>query len=298
MDFLRSTGLVCLFFACISSIVTPLHAEIPVMKFVYMENYAPFTFKNEHGKVIGIQPEIVQYIADQLGITVIHELYPWARSQSMVELGDADAMLTTPTAARFKYAIFAKEETCPNIWNLFVRKGDIKIENRIPTLKNLEDLKQFELIDFIGNGWTKAFMKKTDGFTNIRYVPDPGKLSLMLANGRGDMIISSSTLMNYHAIQHGIEGRIAEYNINWPWTRFHQVIQISRKSPWAKNGVIKAIDEVTRKMKKDGVYMKILKKYKSKVAEGYKFESQLDDSYLTKHGFYDDYDAMPDYKIK
>jgi len=289
---------VVLFFISTSAVVTPLHAEKPIMKFVYMENYASFCFRNEQGDVIGIQPEIVQYIADQLDITVVHELYPWGRSQLMVENGEADAMLTTPTPARFKYAIFAKEETCPNIWNLFVRKGNLRIENRISTLNNLEDLKNFELIDFIGNGWTKAFMKKADGFTNINYVRDPGKLSLMLANGRGDMVISSSSLMNYHAAQQGIEEQISEYDINWPWTRFHQVIQISRKSQWAKTGVIKAIDKITRKMKKDGVYMKILKKYKSKVAMGYKFETQLNDSYLTQHKFYDDYDAMQDYKIE
>ncbi len=74
---------------------------------------------------------------------------------------------TTPTSARFEYAVFAKEETCPNIWNLFIRKRDERMAKRIATLKSLEDLKACALTDFIGNGWTKAFMKESDGFANI-----------------------------------------------------------------------------------------------------------------------------------
>jgi polar amino acid transport system substrate-binding protein len=261
-----------------------------------MKNYAPFCFENQNGKISGIQPEIVQYIADKLNIKVKHELYPWGRSQIKVKHGHADAMLTTPTPERFEYAIFAKEETCPQIWNLFIRKNDIKMKKAIPSINSLKDLKQYNLIDFIGNGWTQTFMKKSDGFTNIHFVPDPASISLMLVKNRGDLVISSSTLINYHSKNQGIRDQLKEYQINWPWTRFHQVIQVSRKSPWAKTGIIKAIDEATRKMKEEGVYMEILKKYNSPVADGYSFKSQLDDSYIEKHGFYKDYENLPEYQ--
>jgi polar amino acid transport system substrate-binding protein len=282
-------------FFCINFIAASVYAEMAVMKFVYMENYAPFSFRDENGEIIGIQPEIVQKIVDQLGIKVVHGLYPWERSQEMVKAGKADAMLTTPTATRFKYAMFAKEETCPHIWNLFIRKGNKRMANLIPTFKGIEDLKNIKMIDFIGNGWTKVFMKKSDGFTNLHFVADPGVISLMLVKGRGDLVISSSSLMNYHAERHGIREKLVEYDIDWPWTRFHEVIQISRKSPWAQTGVIKAMDKVAIKIKKEGVYMEILKKYHSKIAKGYIFKSQLDDNYLTKHGFYTEYDNMPSY---
>ncbi|MCP4117643.1 MAG: amino acid ABC transporter substrate-binding protein [Desulfobacteraceae bacterium] len=297
MDNMRRIGLIGVFFFCMNIISVPLYAKMPVMKFVYMVNYAPFSFYDENGEVIGMQPEIVQSIADRLGIEVVHELYPWERSQQMVKAGKADAMLTTPTVKRFEYAVFAKEETCPHIWNLFIRKGDERMAKLIPTFKGIEDLKKIKLIDFIGNGWTKVFMKKSDGFTNIHSVADPGVISLMLAKGRGDLVISSSSLMNYHAARHGIREQLAEYDIDWPWTRFHLVIQISRKSPWSQTGVIKAMDEVTRKIKEEGVYLQILKKYKSKIAEGYIFKSQLNDNYLTKHGFYADYDKMPKFSL-
>ena len=82
MDTLRKTILIGVLFIGLNIIGTPLYAESPEMTFVYMENYAPFCFNGANGNVIGIQPEIVQYIADKLDIKVVHKLYPWERSQS------------------------------------------------------------------------------------------------------------------------------------------------------------------------------------------------------------------------
>ena len=281
------------------SLSFPARGEMPVtLRFVYMEDYAPYCFRSEDGKVIGIQPEIVDDLARRLGIRVEHQLYPWKRSQSLVQQGLADAMLTTPTASRFEYAIFAREETTPNIWNLFIRKGDSRMARAVTALQGLDDLKQYRLLDFLGNGWTETFMKPEDGFTNIEFMNNPAALSLMLANGRGDVVLTSSTVMNYHARQQGVLDKLQEVDIDWHWTRFHQVIQISRASPWAQTGIIKGLDQATRDMKADGTYLRILRKYGSRVADGYPFVSQLDESYLARHGFYAYYDKLPPWPAK
>lgn len=273
------------------------YGEVPqTLRFVYMEDYAPFCFRDVNGKVIGIQPEIVDDLARRLGIRVEHSLYPWKRSQALVQQGLADAMLTTPTASRFQYAVFTREETTPNLWNLFIRKGDTRMEKAVEGFRQLEDVKPYRLLDFLGNGWTQAFMKPEQGYTNIDFIPNPASLSVMLANGRGDLVLTSSTVMNYHARNQGVADQIKEIDINWHWTRFHQVIQISRASPWAKTGIIKGLDNAARAMKEDGTYRRILKKYGSRVADGYPFVSQLDEAYLEKNGFYADYDTLPEWQ--
>lgn len=269
--------------------------ELPMLRFVYMENYAPFCFRDENGRVAGIQPEIVQALANRLGMRVVHQLFPWKRAQRMVELGQADAMLTTPTAERFRYAVFAREETTPNLWNIFVRAEDERMNGLVPGFRSLEDLKPYRLLDFQGNGWTHAFMKPEDGFTNIEFVASPALLPRMLVSGRGDLVLMSSAVMNYHARKQGLSDKIREYDIDWTWTRFHQVIQVSRKSPWANTALIKALDQATREIKAEGIYQEILRKYGSRVGEGYPFRSQLDDAYLKSLGFYEDYETLPEY---
>lgn len=272
----------------------PGHAqEPPALRFVYMENYAPFCFR-ENGKIVGIQPEIVDYLASQLNLRVEHALHPWNRSQAMVQWGEADAMLTTPTAERFAYALFAREETTPNFWHLFYRKNDARMASLVGSFRGLEDLKPYRLIDFLGNGWTARFMSEAQGFTNITFIDDPSRLPLLLVRGRGDLVLSSSALMNYHAKKAGLRDQLRERDLDWPFTRFHQVIQVSRKSPWAKTGLIKALDQATRQMKKDGVYQRILLKYQSPAGSGAPFESDLDAAWLAAQGFYAHYDDLPE----
>lgn len=276
--------------------VSVLACAEPRMTFVYMTNYAPFSFENEQGEVTGIQPEVVENLAKRLGIKVRHELHPWNRSQQLVRQGKVDAMLTTPTAARHEYAVFAREETTPNLWNLFVRKGNTAIIEQLPGLNGLDDLKRFRLLDFLGNGWTKLFMKPSDGFNQIHFLPDPSRLPLMLARGRGDLVITSSEVMNYHANEQGVIDKIEEFDIDWQFTRFHQVIQVSRQSPWLDQGIIKGLDRATREMKVDGDYMAILNKYHSRVGRGYPFKSQLDEAYVQDNGFYENYDTYPEFR--
>lgn len=265
--------------------------ERPVIKWVYMADAAPINWQ-ENGVAKGIEVEIVQQICDNLGITVIHEFYPWKRAQEYVKSGEADGMMTTPTTTRFEYAVFGKELAVPEYWNLFIKKGNTKIAEQIPTLKSIEDLKRFRLIDFLGNGWSEAYMK--EGYT-IGKVPRIDQIPSMLAFGREEISIMSSTWMNWWAENKGISDQIEEYEINWPMTRFHFVLMLSRKSPWVEKGLIRAMDEELKKMKASGQWQEILRKYKNAHGFGKPFQSHLDDAYLTAKGFYADYDTYPIY---
>lgn len=192
---LLTAALIVSFGMCASGIVQlageqmAFAAERPVIKWVYMADAAPINWQ-ENGVAKGIEVEIVQQICDNLGITVIHKFYPWLRAQEMVKSGDADGMMTTPTPTRFEYAVFGKELAVPEYWNLFIKKGNTNIAEQIPLLKSIEDLKRFRLLDFLGNGWSEAYMK--EGYT-ISKVPRIEQIPVMLAAGREDLSIMSST---------------------------------------------------------------------------------------------------------
>ena len=261
---------------------------------VYMTDAAPCNWV-EDGVVKGIEPEIVQYVCDRLGIKVVHEFSPWLRAKERVRSGQAEAMPTTPTVERFKYAGFGKENLLPNYWNLFIRKGDTAMAAKVKTFTRLEDLKPYRLVDFAGNGWSAAFMKKENGY-NIRYVTRIEQLPVMLALGRTDILINSSSWINWWAEKKGVADRIAEYDVDWPWTRFHFVFMVSRRSPWVKKGLVRAFDREIRKMKEEGVWQAILRKYKNPHGLGKPFTSTLDAEYEQQGGFYTDYDKYPVYR--
>lgn len=264
--------------------------EQPTLTFVYWENAEPFCWE-DNGVAKGIEVETAEKTLSALGIKVIHKFYPWARAQKMVENGEADMMMTTPSDSRFKYAIFGKEITMPNYWTIYVKKGNTELKKKAESFTKLEDLKPYRLADFNGNGWQAAYMKPEDGYNIAVQVYSMEMVPQALANGRVDMIINSENAMDWWANKLGISDQIEKVNVVLPLTRFHFVGMVSRKSPWAEKGIIRAFDESLKKLKKSGEWVKILKKYKDPYGSGKPFKTQIDDS-----KFFTEYNTYPIYK--
>ena len=55
---------------------------------------------------MGLQPEIAEQVTARLGLKAEHGFYPWARANDMIRTGEADVFITTPTPARFAFAVF------------------------------------------------------------------------------------------------------------------------------------------------------------------------------------------------
>lgn len=264
-------------------------AEPPPLTVVFMEGLEPLCWE-ENGKPMGEQPEIAQYVINKLGIKAKILFLPWARAQAMVQSGEADLMMTTPNKQRFEYAVFGKEMTTPNYWNIFVKKEKVDLLAKAKKFEKLEDLKPYSVLDFIGNGWTGAFMKEADGY-KIDKAPKMEQVMLKLAEGRGDLTINSSTSVNWFMHKLKLTDKIEEVDIVAPGTRFHMTFQVSRKSPWVEKGLVRALDNELKKMKESGEWLKVLKKYKDPYAEGRPFKSLI-----ATDDFYKDYDSYPVYK--
>lgn len=263
-------------------------SEIPELTVVFAEGLEPLCWE-ENGIAKGEQPEIAQYVIKKLGIKAKYLFLPWVRAQKMVEQGEADLMMTTPNRDRFKYALFGKEMTTPNYWNIFIYKNNISMIRKARKFKKLEDLKPYTVLDFFGNGWTEVYMKRGDGY---KIVPAPRMENLvkMLIYGRADLTITSSTSMNWFLHKLKMTEIVEEIDLITPETRFHMTFQLSRKSEWVKKGLIRALDRELRKMKDSGEWIKILRKYKDPYCTGRPFKSMLN-----TEDFYKDYEKYPVY---
>ena len=143
-------------------------------------------------------------------------------------------------------------------------------------------------------GWI-LFLLVRGGFS-IFEVARLEQIPLMLAYGRADLVINSSSWINWWAEKKGVQDQIQEYDFNWPWTRFHFVFMLSKKSNWVEKGLTRTLDEEEKKMKNAGVWHNLLKKYKNPHGFGKPFTSHIDEKYEQKYGFYTDYDNYPIYK--
>lgn len=255
---------------------------------VFAEGLEPLCWEQD-GKPMGIQPEIAQYVLSKLNVDAKFVFLPWMRAQSMVKSGEADVMMTTPSKARFEFAVFGKEMTTPNSWNVFVQKKNLSVIAQAQKLVHLEDLKQFKVLDFVGNGWTAAYMPQAQGY-QIVSAPNMEQLVKMLAVGRGDLTINSSTSMRWFLHKLNLKDQIEEVDMALPGTRFHMTFQVSRKSKWVERGLVKALDNELKKMKDSGEWINVLRKYRDPYASGRPFKSEL-----ITDGFYTDYANYPSY---
>jgi polar amino acid transport system substrate-binding protein len=263
--------------------------DAPPLTVVFAEGLEPLCWE-ENGKPMGEQPEIAEYVLSRLGIKARYLFLPWPRAQKLIERGDADLMMTTPSKARFELAAFGKEMTTPNYWNIFVRKGDTATIEKARAFKNLDDLKGFTILDFSGNGWTEAYMKRSEGF-RIDTSAKMEQLVQILVRGRGDLTINSATAVNWFLQKLNLADQVEEIDLAIPATRFQMTFQVSRKSPWFEKGLVRALDIELKKMKDSGEWLKVLQKYRDPYASGRPFESRP-----VSDDFYRDYDRYTVYK--
>lgn len=245
----------------------------------------------EKGEAKGLEVEIVERCLNNLGIEVKHEFHPWARAQKLVEDGLVDGMMTTPNDTRFEYSIFGKEISLVNYWNIFVKSTNKELIEEAQKITELEELKNYTLTDFIGNGWSATFMKEEDGY-NIQRVARLEQLPLMITNDRVQMMINSSNWINWWSKKQGVRDKLTEIDCeDIYFTRFHFVFMLSRKSPWVDKGLIRAMDIELQKMKESGEWHEILRKYEDPHGFGKPFTTELN----TAH-YYIDYDNYPIYQ--
>ncbi len=224
-----------------------------VMKFGFAETSPPYVWE-ENGKMQGIMIDIAdEAIQKRMGIKVSYHLYPWERAQHLVKQGVLDAHITNGIL-REEWAEHSKEVVIELPWGIFVKAGNPKLE-QIKKAKTLEELRPFQFVDHIGNGWAKANL--VDKGFDVYLVPEHDTVYKVMAKGRGDININTAHIARYHIKNLGLQDQLVELPPIIPANPFHLVI--GKKSPFTK--ILPEFDKVIRQMKDEGTVQAIIDKY-------------------------------------
>lgn len=219
-------------------------------------DYWPFFTRNEDGIMQGIFFEIVSEALTRMGIGSEWREFPWSRCQALVRSGEADAMVTVPTAERLVYSATHAEPFYLKELKVFTYAGNPQLE-AIKAIKSIDDIFDLGLtvVTYHGNGWNDKHIRsrgiKTYDSPRIKNV------WLMLANRRGDIAIEWPVAAWPLIEETGVPKGVVETEVSLEAMPFH--LLISRKCAYADR--MDEFNEVIKKMKAEGRIDEIVAKY-------------------------------------
>lgn len=223
------------------------------MVMTYFDRYPPYSWK-EDGQMKGILVDIAtEALHNRMGINVEHRGYPWGRAQIKVEQNKADAFITVPTPQRAKYTQFSEEAVLSVTFSLLVNKKNSKLEN-IKQIKTLSDLKPFQQISYLGNGWAKL---KLDGM-NITWMSTIEQVLMLMDKNRYDFFIEATHAVNYYIQKMDYGENLLSIEVPFQPVKFH--LCVGKDSPFISS--MPKFDETIRTMQHDGTLDKIYAKYR------------------------------------
>jgi len=246
---MKITFCVMLFF----SLQFPAFAQ-PVFKAVYFDNFPPYSWK-ENGQMHGILIDILnESINKRMGIPISHEGYPWKRAQLIVKSEKADAFVTIPTSQRREFTRVSKEAVVNSKVTLFVKAEHPKLR-LFHSVKTVEELRQFKLIGYIGDGVSEIWSR---GWDNVNWVPRIDQVLKMIAYERAEIFVQTSAVARYKIKQLGLEGKVIEIPTVLLNLDYHLCIR--KTSPFIEN--LPNFDIIIKQLQKNGTLEAIYQNYK------------------------------------
>ncbi len=234
---------VCLF--CMAAMVSSASAE----SFSIMtEEYPPFNY-TENGKLTGLSSEVMAVLVKRLGHPDNTKVLPWSRAYNLIQNKDGMILFSmTRTEAReslFKWV----GPVASNQWVFFAKKGSgVQINS-------LDDARKVKKIGTYKDDAAELFLKE-QGFTNTESVVDDLSNVKKLAAGRIDLWIVGHLQGLYKAKT--VAGDTSAFEKVFDVKDTQLYIAFSKNT---RDAVIEKWQAELDKMKTDGTYDAILKKY-------------------------------------
>ncbi|MBI9092065.1 MAG: transporter substrate-binding domain-containing protein [Desulfobacterium sp.] len=223
------------------------------LKLVYFHDFEPLSWKSENGEMKGIYIDFMnETLKKRLKIEISHEGYPWARAQKMVQMGRADGFVTFPSQERKKYTRVSREVLTYGEHRIYTAIDSPMIP-QLQQANSLGELREFQFVDYIGNGWAKETFKGM----NVIWVPTMDRVFEVLAGRKKLIHIGLTPVIRYLIKQGGHADKVCE--LPQPLDRVPIHLCIGVQSPFTK--IIPEFDRVFKEMKKDGTYQNIFERY-------------------------------------
>ncbi|TNI89279.1 substrate-binding periplasmic protein [Aeromonas sobria] len=196
-----------------------LAAPAPELKMAYFDDFAPYSWRDEQGKMRGLMIDVMDRVAGQMGLRVTHQGYPWQRAQKMVRMAQADGFVTIATQERRSYTLVVDEPVTMTVMTIFTQLGHPRMAE-FQRASRLSDLKTFTFLDYLGNGWGKENLA---GFT-VHHTINVDNVFKMLAAGRGDLMVTDPLVARFKLNQLGLSGQVVEVPLQLASTPFNLCI--------------------------------------------------------------------------
>jgi len=247
----------CLAWVLLTSL-TPVSFAAEPLRVVYPD-YWPFFTRTGEGYMTGFFFEIVSEALGRMGVSSKWQAYPWSRCQALVRSGDADAMITVPTAERLVYAATHADPFYLKRLKVFTTVGHPKLA-QIRTIRSVDDIFRMGLVvvTYHGNGWNDKYLRSR----GVKTYESPllKNVWLMLANHRGDIAIEWPMAAWPLIREGGVENRIVETDVSLEAMPFHLLVH--RDCRYASR--LPEFNETIKRMREDGRIEAILAKYEGK----------------------------------
>lgn len=220
---------------------------------VYFDSYTPLSWAdngNEHGILIDIVKEAV---GKRLDRPIQFNGYPWARAQLQVKEGRADAFITVPTKERLSYTQCSKQPALTATVGIYTYAEHPRMDDLLK-IKSYDDLKDFTLVEYLGNGWAKNKFAKLD----VSWTNTIEQTYKILSAKRADLLVRNVFNFDYFSRKLYIEDKIIKLPAILSSVPFH--LCIAKGS--AHVGILDDFDRVIDQMKVDGGLDAIFKRYK------------------------------------
>jgi len=214
------------------------------------ENYPPYNYTDDKGKIVGITTDIVREILKEIKNDSCIEMMPWARAyKDIINQPDKILFSMTRTPQR-EYMFKWVGPIAQNTWVFYARTNS-KIK-----LHNLNDAKnpRYKIGTYMDDA-IELYLKHK-GFYNIYSVPNDNLNLKKLIRGRINLWATGEEQALFKIKSLGINSNKI--------TKIFQIkkvplyIAFSRTTP---NSVINQWQNILDQMKEDGRYQKILNKY-------------------------------------
>ena len=152
----------------------------------------PYIFANSGNEPDGIFHDIITNAFRRMKTPLQYDVYPWTRAQMIVNTKQADALITVPTPKRLEHLLPSQEPVFVMQYKIFTQSDNPNID-KIKAVTSLSDLKEFKIIDYIGDGWAEKNLKQY----GVEWSPNLTSACKMLAAHRGDIFLQDEVMVLY-----------------------------------------------------------------------------------------------------
>ncbi len=191
----------------------------PVIHIASDPDYAPFQFKNDAGKSVGLANDFLVIISQRLGIRFEYTLpESWAQALQLVKNRDADMVaVATETPERLEYMLF----TAP-----YVEFPDVIITRTGESVPSLEELHGKHLLTIKGFG-INEFLRNSHPQIELRMATDVKTLLERISTGE-----ANAGVLNLATTSYSIEKwKITNLHIS-SLTKFSYKLALASRRDW------------------------------------------------------------------